>query len=87
MDADGSSSKRVAITGASAGLGAAMVRAFVGAGWAVSGLSRRGLVPDVPGVHGVAADATDPKTLAAALQPLTQAPGGLDALICNAGVM
>lgn len=83
----------VVVTGASRGLGAAMVRALLARGRNVGALSRSGAVPAglepdwLPRLHAMACDVTDETRLAACLGQLDAAvEGGIRVLINNAGV-
>jgi len=69
------------VTGCSSGIGLAIARVLLGAGWSVTGLSRR--VPEVPGLKHIAVDLTDPTALDRALAGLS-APR---ALIHAAGLL
>ena len=79
------------ITGASAGIGAAAVRAFLDAGWQVAALARRGdALAAVTAGHGSAlvlpCDVTDPAAVEAAFDAVTARFGRVDMLFNNAGV-
>lgn len=84
----------VAVTGASRGLGAAIALELAGRGFGVGCLSRRGRGPEdleVPAklksrmVHETC-DVTDGAGVAGALARLAEQPGGLRAVVNNAGV-
>lgn len=87
--------RRVLITGASRGIGAAAARLFAGAGWSVAlnyrhsqeeALSLAGELCAAGGsAAAIRADVSDPAQ-AAALVETAQAMGPLDALVCCAGV-
>ena len=88
--------KTVLITGASRGIGAAAARRFGRGGWDVavhyhkSGERARALVEELAalGVQAVAVqgDVSDPAQAARVVAQAQDALGGLDALVCNAGV-
>ncbi len=82
-------SKRVFLTGASAGIGLAIAQALAAAGCKVWGTSRRvdRLPVGLPGFHPVALDLNgdDPALRAAFEQALQQAGGRFDVVINNAG--
>lgn len=89
--------KRVLITGASTGIGAALARAFGAQGAKVavhynaSKEAAEAVVADIEAAGGFAvairADASDSAALAAAVEEAATALGGLDGLISNAGGM
>jgi NAD(P)-dependent dehydrogenase (short-subunit alcohol dehydrogenase family) len=71
------------VTGSSSGIGWAVAADLAGAGWAVTGLSRRDVSP--PGTSNVVGDAADIADLERAIG--AAAPEGrLDGLVCAAGV-
>jgi 2-keto-3-deoxy-L-fuconate dehydrogenase len=78
-------SLRAAVTGAGSGIGLATVELMVREGASVAALD---LVPPVEsaGVHPVIADVTDQASLDAAAGQVAETLGGLDVLVCNAGV-
>lgn len=82
----------VVVTGASAGIGEAIARAFSARGDAVSLVARRrnlldSLANSLPGPsHVVAADLADPTTAAAWLPEAEAALGPVDVLVNNAGM-
>lgn len=86
----------VLITGASRGIGAAAARLFAQAGWDVavnynkSEQAACALVQELTGwgVHACAlrADVSEPEQAAALVEQTLSALGGLDVLVCNAGV-
>ncbi|GLZ43845.1 oxidoreductase [Actinomycetospora sp. NBRC 106375] len=83
--------KRVVVTGASSGIGAAVARAAADAGARVGLLARRAdrLAEVAGGIggHAAAADVTDPDALTTAVDRLAGALGGLDAVVAAAGTM
>lgn len=83
--------RRVLVTGASSGIGAAVARAAAGAGATVALLARSAdqleeLAAALDGV-AVPADVTDPEATAAAVDRAATDLGGLDAVVASAGVM
>lgn len=78
------------LTGASAGIGAAIARLAVAAGWRVSGCARRpeplaALAAELgPGFRGLVADVTDQPSLQEAAAKAAEA-GPFDAVVANAG--
>ena len=85
--------KKVVITGASSGIGAATAQRFGEEGWDVCVMARRGelleaLVKELPeGEHIVCAgDYSDPETSDRARSEISERWGRLDALVNNAGV-
>lgn len=73
------------VTGASRGIGDLMVRALLGAGWTVVGLSRSGAVAD--GAEGMACDVTDAAQVATAVDAVVERHGRIDLLVNNAGLI
>jgi NAD(P)-dependent dehydrogenase (short-subunit alcohol dehydrogenase family) len=85
--------KRVFITGASSGLGAALAQRYAREGAVLGLLARRRdvleqLVQSLPGKrhHVYAVDVTDHAAVAAAAQDFMRAEGGVDIVIANAGI-
>ncbi|MFO0633559.1 MAG: SDR family NAD(P)-dependent oxidoreductase [Nannocystaceae bacterium] len=82
----------VIVTGASSGIGRALVREFVGTGAAVTAVARRGallqeLVDELgAAVHPVIADLSDPAQASSWLPAAVAACGPVDVLVNNAGV-
>jgi NAD(P)-dependent dehydrogenase (short-subunit alcohol dehydrogenase family) len=80
-------SQRVAIvTGASQGIGAALVTAFRAAGYAVVGTSRSIAPSDDPGLLTVPGDIAQPETAGLIVEQALDRYGHIDSLINNAGV-
>lgn len=89
--------KRVLVTGASTGIGAALARAFaaqgakVGVHYNSSREAAENVQRDIEAAGGIAvlirADASDSATLATAVEEAADALGGLDGLVNNAGGM
>ncbi len=76
---------RIAVTGASSGIGKAITRLLVKEGAMVFGLCRTiGEVPE--GAARVSCDLSQPKRIEQAFETIAAAEGGLDALINNAGL-
>jgi NAD(P)-dependent dehydrogenase (short-subunit alcohol dehydrogenase family) len=80
---------RAFVTGASSGLGAGICLELARRGWDVTGVSRRGIVPQgeapVPGrMEGRTLDVTDLTSVEAMVADL-DATGGIDLYVLNAG--
>ncbi len=83
--------RRILVTGASSGIGAATARALDAAGARVALLARstgrlEEVAADLTDAHVAAADVTVPDTLAPAVEAAADALGGLDGLVNAAGV-
>ncbi|MEL6298219.1 MAG: SDR family oxidoreductase [Pseudomonadota bacterium] len=82
----------VAVTGASRGIGHAVVRAFHNAGWEVYTLARTPFSTACPWAEGIIShievDLSDPTAIASGVSQLHDrlGPRGLDALVNNAGI-
>ena len=74
------------VTGASRGIGAAVVRALVEQGVKVGAASRSGSDPGADGVVGIACDVRRADQVDAAVARTVDAFARLDILVCNAGV-
>jgi 3-oxoacyl-[acyl-carrier protein] reductase len=74
------------ITGASRGVGAAVARAFSGAGAQVALASRAGDDLGIDGALGVRCDVRDPAQVEAAVAAAVERFGRLDVVVANAGV-
>ncbi|XP_049948560.1 dehydrogenase/reductase SDR family member 11-like [Schistocerca serialis cubense] len=81
------------VTGASAGIGAAIVQALLKHGLTVVGMARRAqkvkelALKDAPGkLHAIAGDVSDEASILAAFKWVKDNLGGVDVLINNAGV-
>lgn len=85
--------RRILLTGASSGIGAATTRALAAAGASVAMLARRKDRLDAlraelgAGVVGIAVDVTDPAALEAAVSTAATELGGLDGVVAVAGRM
>lgn len=85
---NGNKSKVALVTGASAGIGKAIVRRLLADGWTVYGGARR--VEQMADIRGegakvLALDVTDEASMQAAVQAILGAEGRIDALVNNAG--
>src|ERR1700757_1914490 len=75
---------RAVVTGASRGIGLAIVRALLAEGALVAGAALD--FPDeVAGLHAVRADLSQPDSSAAVIDAAVSAMGGLDILVNNVG--
>jgi NADP-dependent 3-hydroxy acid dehydrogenase YdfG len=84
-------SRRVLVTGATSGIGEAVVCAMTAAGAAVAAVGRREprlreIAADT-GANPIVADLRDPVATAGVVEAAAEALGGLDCLVNNAGVM
>ena len=77
---------RVLITGASSGIGAATAKLLAAEGHRVYGTSRRPQAREQTGVRFVAMDVCDDDSVAKGVAEVTADAGGVDVLICNAGM-
>lgn len=86
--------KVVAVTGASRGIGAAIAMELARRGFTVACLTRKGLGPETPGVHGDAAlrfvnracDVTDEASVRHALAEVAAETAAIHGLVNNAGI-
>jgi len=80
--------KRVVVTGASSGIGAATVRRFAERGWRVVAVARRAdrlaALAAETGAHAIVCDVTDEAQVAEMVREVAET-GGADALVNNAG--
>lgn len=80
--------KRVVVTGASSGIGAATVRRFAESGWRTVAVARRqdrlAELSAETGAHTIVCDVTDEEQVAAMVREVVST-GGADALVNNAG--
>lgn len=86
MTADHADQKVAIVTGASQGMGAALVRAYRDLGYAVVANSRSIAPGDDPGLAPVAGDVADPATADRIVATAVERFGRVDTLINNAGV-
>jgi NAD(P)-dependent dehydrogenase (short-subunit alcohol dehydrogenase family) len=78
--------KHVFLTGASSGIGLAIARALNARGEEVWGTSRQpGRIPQLPHLHGVRLDLSDPDSIDAAFAAALSEAGHFDVVINNAG--
>ena len=80
--------ENVLVTGASSGIGAATASHLATRGFRVFGSSRNpsGLLKKPPGIEWVTMDVRDEASVQAAITEVLDRSGGLDALVCNAGI-
>ena len=77
--------KRIAVTGASSGIGSAITKCLLSQGAQVFGLCRKiGKIPQ--GAIPVSCDLSHPSRISHAFEIISQASDGLDALVNNAGL-
>jgi NAD(P)-dependent dehydrogenase (short-subunit alcohol dehydrogenase family) len=86
-----SAPQRVLVTGGAGGIGLAITRAFIAAGARVhiadpDAGAVASLTASSPAITGSVCDITDPAAVAAMLEDLVGALGGLDVLVNNAGI-
>jgi NAD(P)-dependent dehydrogenase (short-subunit alcohol dehydrogenase family) len=86
MPMDANDQKVAVITGASQGIGAGLVAAYRGLGYAVVANSRAITAPHDSGVAAVAGDIADPATAERIVATAIERFGRVDTLINNAGV-
>ena len=82
--------RRALVTGASAGLGAALCVELASKGWLVIGVSRRGIIPSIDAasqrrIEGRRLDVTDAAAVEALVRDLDDT-GGIDLYVLNAGI-
>ena len=77
---------RAIVTGASKGIGRATAARLIADG-AIVGTIQRGAPPQIGEAASLAQDLTDPRAAAAAIEALAESLGGLDILVCNAGMV
>jgi NAD(P)-dependent dehydrogenase (short-subunit alcohol dehydrogenase family) len=82
--------RTVLVTGASSGIGRAIVERLAAAGWTVFAAARKPRdlesLAAVPGITPLRLDVRDPAQVAAAVDRVREAGRGLDALVNNAGL-
>jgi NAD(P)-dependent dehydrogenase (short-subunit alcohol dehydrogenase family) len=84
----GSNIRSVLVTGASSGIGAATARLLVERGLRVAGTSRHPerVAQPVAGIEWVAMDVRDDASVIDGVKHAVDRLGGLDAVVCNAGI-
>jgi NAD(P)-dependent dehydrogenase (short-subunit alcohol dehydrogenase family) len=84
------SGKVAIVTGSTRGIGRAIAEAFVAAGASVvisnESAAETAVAATETGAHGIACDVTDQASLAALVEGTIAEFGGIDILVCNAGV-
>jgi NAD(P)-dependent dehydrogenase (short-subunit alcohol dehydrogenase family) len=78
--------KVAVITGASQGIGAGLVEAYRGLGYAVVAISRTIAAPDDPDVVAIQGDVADRATAERAIKAAVERFGRVDTLVNNAGI-
>lgn len=78
--------QRVLITGASSGIGAATARRLVADGFQVFGTSRKPRRQTDDGIHWIEMDVCDDASVDRGVDTVARLAGGLDAVVCNAGM-
>lgn len=77
---------RIVITGARKGIGLALTRHYLAAGWTVFGCSRGASSVEHPRYRHFELDVADASAVVAMARTIQQAAGGIDALLNNAGI-
>ena len=80
------SGQRILITGASSGIGETTAKALVDRGHSVFGTSRKPTVQTEGGPRWLQMDVCDDHSVAAGVASMADQAGGIDAVICNAGM-
>lgn len=62
--------RHAVVTGASSGIGEAIVNRLLAEGWQVTGLSRRGVSRETPALNSISVDISDPEALRSALRTI-----------------
>lgn len=79
--------KSVFVTGSASGIGEGIVQRFLDEGASVTGYDLRAGALDHPRLTAVTGDATDPAAVQAAVAGHVARNGGLDVMVCNAGII
>lgn len=79
--------RSVFVTGSASGIGDGIVRRFLDEGAAVTGYDLRPGALSHPALTTVTGDATDETALHAAVEAHVARNGGLDVMVCNAGII